>query len=106
MSSKKKPLILPNSPIIQQKAHQIDPLVVLKTQFEQEKDNMLCTIACLVERLGGTVVIGQSDAEVINMWREHKIVLRVQQIDIQMGHPSFKFTVERMTDKPEPSTPV
>lgn len=74
-------------------AAEIAQIQAQNAKFEQEKDNMLCTIACLVQRLGGMVVIGQQDAETINLWRDNKIELKVEQIDIAMGRPSFKFTV-------------
>jgi hypothetical protein len=62
-------------------------------QFEQEKDSMLCTIACLVKRLGGTVLIGQDDAEFIKLWQKGLVNLNVDQNTIHPNFQSFTFSI-------------
>jgi hypothetical protein len=62
-------------------------------QFEAEKDSMLCTIACLVKRLGGTVLIGQDDAEFIKLWQKGLVNLNVDQINIHPNFLSFTFSI-------------
>jgi hypothetical protein len=62
-------------------------------QFGQEKDSMLCTIACLVKRLGGTVLIGQDDAEFIKLWQKGLVNLNVDQNSIHPNFQSFIFSI-------------
>lgn len=62
-------------------------------QFEAEKDSMLCTIACMVKRLGGTVLIGQDDAEFIKLWQKGLVNLNVDQSTIHPNFQSFTFSI-------------
>jgi hypothetical protein len=72
--------------------------------FEAEKDSMLCTIACLVKRLGGTVLIGQDDAEFIKLWQKGLVNLNVDQNTIHPNFQSFTFSIViKAEEKPHES---
>lgn len=70
--------------------------------FEQEKSSMLCTIACLVHRLGDHVIVGQQDAEFINLWLANKVQLSISQHEVIIGHTVFEFVVTIAEDASKP----
>jgi hypothetical protein len=77
---------------------QLDELLALrqeKTSFVQEKDNMLMTIAILVYRLGGKVVIGIPERDFMMDWLAGKIVLDAEQ---SVALSATIFSVRRMSD--------
>lgn len=81
---------------------QMDELLRLRQQnagFAKEKDNMLLTIAILVDRLGGQAAIGKPEWQFCLDWAAGKIVLdaeqnqlsttfKVRRVDVQVQEPA------------------
>lgn len=72
--------------------------------FEQEKSSMLATMACLVNRLGGQVIIGAADRKFLDDWLHDRVKLEVtESVADAAGHISFELKiVQAGEDEPKP----